>query len=294
MSLFVLRLLALRSLVCRLFIEALSAILISIGLMSAVLAKSDGLKNEITFVSLKNLPFTETVTIAGHQLTGDSLTLTTINQLSLRGHEITVHRWQSPLSLDDVMAQLSMQVPKETVAWGEDGMISMLWQASDRSHNLLVTPLSDTSVEMVLSSIHLQRPDLTSDDRHDFQSRYDNRKEIKKIFTLMDPQAELLLDVKDKSVDLDSFTLLYAVMRKVTFVDLELRRRLKESGWLVGSEPERPGVDRPHYVIEAIRYQQQLRIDLINDFGKTFVHINQSGNLKLEHSEHNKRNEPKS
>lgn len=259
--------------------------LLALGAMGPTWSKSDTTAAMATYVESRNSIFGQTVTVAGIQLTGDPLTLITMSKLNLSGHDITVNRWQSPNRLDDVMEQLSTQVPHKTLAWGEEGVVSMMWEASDCSHHLMVTPLSDRMVEIVLSSIELVRSGLPNNEEYSLLSGNDNDNEIKKIFISMDPQAELLVDVKDKSVDQSSFTLLYALMRKLTDVDIELRHRLKEDGWLVSSVPERLGLDHSHHVIEAIRYQHQLRIDLINDFGKLFVHINQSGSFKLERNQ---------
>jgi len=141
-------------------------------------------------------------------------------------------------------------------------------------------------VEFFLSSIDLVLRDASGTQEHTFLSAKDTYKEIKNILKIVAHRAELLLDLQDRSADSENFTLLYADVRKLADVDIELKRQLREFGWWVANVPERPGVKNLFHVIEATKYQKQLRIDLINDFGKTFVHINQSGSVKLERNEH--------
>lgn len=272
--------------VCRGLIHAIVQVLFAIASLGHALANPNALMTERYFVSSPELALTQTVTVANRQITGDPATLTTINQISLNGHDITVDRWQSPLSLDEVMHKLSEQLPKATTAWGLTGAISMFWESEENSHYLIAMPLNDSLVELVLSSIDLSRPEVSNAGSYDALIDKDTSTEIKNIFKAYVPRSELILDIKDRVADAHSFTLLYTVSQSLKSVEIELGKRLTESGWFITSGQERAGLDEPYRVIEATRFQLQLRIDLVNDLGNTFVHINQSGSLKLEPNEH--------
>lgn len=222
---------------------------------------------------------TQTVSVAGAQIVGDPSTLSTINKLNLSGHNIEVNRWISVLGIDAVMQQLSLQVPQETLAWGDAGVIYLHWTKAQRSHFLIVKPVDDRTVEFTVSSIDMYRLNPSTPDKNNTFREQDTYREIINLFSLHFPKAKILLNVKDHAADVDSFTLLVELEQNFNWVDGELKSLFENAGWHLTGEIQSARVSHTPRAFEAIRYQQHLRIDLVAEFGKTFVHLHQTGSL---------------
>lgn len=253
-----------------------------IQFMGAVHANSNmAFKNLIPFDSSVESS-RSTVDVAGIQLVGNPDTLSSINKLAVHGHEIEVSKWQTHLSLDEVMQRLSKQTPNETLAWGEAGVINMIWKSNRSSQFLTLTTSSNGGVELVLTGVGLKpSTQVSSRKNHSELGRYDLN-DFRDTFNSRTLKATLLLDVNDHVIDSTSFTQIYSSSQSLSFVDGEMRRLLLQDGWLIENLSGQTGSQSNYRVIEAFRNQQQIRIDLLVEFGKTFMHINQIGSLGLE------------
>ena len=260
----------------------LSIPLFAIQFIGAVHANSNiGFKNVIPLDSSVEAS-RSTVVVAGIRLVGNPETLSSINKMTVQGHDIEVTRWKTTLNLDEVMQRLSTQTPKETIAWGEAGVINMIWKSDRHSQFLTLTSLSNDGVELVLSGVGLKPSTQFSLLKNNSEHGRYALNDIRHTFNSRTLNATLLLDVKDHVTDSASFTQLYSSSQNLHLVDGEIRRLLLQDGWLIESLSGQTASQMNYRTIEASRHQQQLRIDLLAEFGKTFMHINQIGSLGLE------------
>ena len=221
----------------------------------------------------------KTIYVAERQLVGDAETLSTIRQLSIAGHEVMINRWRSQRNIDEVMQQLAMQLPRDTVAWGETGNIYMHWKSETSSHYLTIMPLSENLVELVVSSLSLQVRKTVDAFAEKQQFAGDAYDEIKRVIRDKAFDAEKLIDVKDHSDEAQGYTLLYGSPRSVMQIDRELRRRLQHEGWQIPLKDPTLKPPNASLTIDAYRYPHFVRIVILAAFGKSFLHIHQSGSL---------------
>ncbi len=273
---------SLRKMLSRRFLVALCGLVFALGVSMEGLANTQDTQVLIQPVALTAEVSTLTVSIAGAQMIGDPSTLSTINKLNLSGHNIEVSRWKSASGLDVVMQQLALQVPQETLAWSETGVIYLHWTTTHQSHFLMVEPINDRTVEFTVSSIDVFQHHHSRLEKNNTFRDQDTYREIKSFFNLHFINAKLLLDVKDHAADADSFTLLFELEQNLFWVEGELKDLLKSAGWHLTGEIQPARVSNTPRAFEATRYQQQLRIDLVTKFSKTFVHIHQIGSHGLE------------
>lgn len=224
----------------------------------------------------------ETVNIDRLQLVGNPHSLSTMGKMYVGRHEITLSRWYSLQRIEDVIRDLSRQVPEETLAWSDGLVMQMLWTSDQYSHLLALMPESETRAAFFLSSIRLTPSETLQG--HSNQNPSEKRRQsfesyerLKTIFSISKLSAELMFDVRDPVGDAESATLLYASVHSIHFLERAIRNALSQKNWLVSTNSQQMSVSTQPRTIQARCDGALVKIDLLEYLGKTFMYAHVSG-----------------
>lgn len=220
--------------------------------------------------SLAKIP--EVVIVGERQWVGDPDTLNTLDNMSVGGHELSINRWQSSQGIDAVMRKLTEQVPADTIAWSDGEMMHMLWTTQDQSHVLILTPANENRVDIYMSSFRLSKKSV--------EGALLAFAALKQSLSDRRFRAELMMDVQDRSSGAEAAALMYVSSQPIKDLDEGLRRMLKSFGWSVIEDSHHQQSVFKASSIDAVRPGAVLRMNLMDDGGRTFLYINLSGGIQ--------------
>jgi len=202
-------------------------------------------------------------------LVGDPHTLTTLRKMNIGGHEIKLSRWQRKEDINQVIQTLTTQLPDDTLAWADGEQLHMQWFTPEQSHFLVVYPVSQDLSIFFLSSIYL-----SGDDQRRHHASYVLLKQI-----LSDPalRTKLIMDVRDDSTDSEASSMIYASSLSVNNLNNKVRDVLNKNNWLIVDLLQHKRHFQYSISFEARHLGEFLRFDLIDDIGRSFLHVHLSG-----------------
>ncbi len=210
--------------------------------------------------------------VAEQKLIGDPKTFLMLSDMRVGGHDISISRWQSSKGIDAVILKLTEQIPSDTIAWSDGEVMHMQWSTEAHSHLLVVSPVNVKKVDFYMSSIRMSS---INDERT--QVSYSALKQALSEQTL---SAELVMDIQDKYSGVENATLMYVSSLPVKILDVMIRKILKYLSWFVIENSRHRQAVFSASTIRAIQHGETLRVDLVDDVGKTFMYVNLSGGLK--------------
>ena len=224
----------------------------------------------------------ETVNIDRLQLLGDPDSLSSMGKMYVGRHEITLSRWYSLQRIEDVIRNLSRQVPEDTLAWSDGLVMQMLWTSDQYSHLLSVMPESEQRAAFFLSSIRLTPSETlqghsTQNPSGKGQQVFESYERLKAIFTNSNLAAELMFDVRDSEGDAESATLLYASAHPIHFLERAIHNALSQKNWFVSINSQKMVSSTQSRTIQARHLAALVKIDLLGYLGKTFIYVHLSG-----------------
>ena len=224
----------------------------------------------------------ETVNIDRLQLVGDPHSLSTMGKMYVGRHEITLSRWYSLQRIEDVIRDLSRQVPEDTLAWSDGLVMQMLWTSDQYSHLLSLMPESETRTAFFLSSIRLTPTETlqghsTQNPTGKGQQSFESYERLKTTFSTSNLAAELMFDVRDLVDDAESATLMYASVHPIHYLERAIQKALTQKNWLLTTHSQQMVSSTQPRTIQARCYGALVKIDLLEYLGKTFMYVHVSG-----------------
>ncbi len=204
----------------------------------------------------------EAMRIDRQHLIGNPLSQSSQNKIYISDHELTLTRWSLAQSVDEVIHNISRQVPEDTLAWSDGLVMHMLWTSTEHSHVLALRPESDGRVTAMLSSMRL-KPSVTTGS-------------IKSLFSNPRLAATLMLDVKDHSEDVASSTVIFSSGQSIPFLYNALRQVFRLESGSVTEDVEKIFSRSHPRKIQARHRGTKVNIDLIDHLGKRFIYVHLS------------------
>jgi hypothetical protein len=222
------------------------------------------------------------VQIAQQQFIGDADSLSNLGEMQVGEHTLSLSRWYSSRSIEEVIRTISGQVPADTLAWSDGLVLQMVWTSSEYSHVLALMPESEQRVALLLSSMRLS-PAMTlhGGSLNNFKQKkiqtWVIADALKNIFLSPILVATLMLEVRDPADHAQSATFIFSSAQSVDFLVQAVGRALSNQDWVIakGSQQHRSRLQSRS--IHALRPGASLRIDLMTVLGTTFININMLG-----------------
>jgi hypothetical protein len=223
-----------------------------------------------------------TVNIDRLQLVGDPHSLLTMGKMYVGHHELSLSRWYSPKRIEEVLRDLSMQVPQDTLAWSDGLVMQMLWTSDQYSHHLALTPEGEQRAAFFLSSIRLTssttiQKGSSQNPSEIMQSSFESYERIKTIFSTSNFSAELMFDVRDLVDGAETATLLYASVHSIHFLAQAIQNALSLKNWSVLKSSQHIVSSTQPRTVQARYLAALVKIELIEHLGKTFIYAHLSG-----------------
>jgi len=215
------------------------------------------------------------------QLIGNPKTLSILRDIRVGQHNIVHSRWFVDQNINEVMSTLVSQVPTDTIAWSNGLVMQMHWSSEEYSHVLALMPESDRQVSFALSSVRLQPNDSLSAISKTLSAQSFNHRNVaylslKNLLSEPDLSSELLMEIRDDTEHAEALSLLYVSSRPIYQLEEMLRRLLAFKAWTLIETSAPVQSLRVARSFEAMRPGAVLRMDLIENIGRTFLHLNLS------------------
>lgn len=222
------------------------------------------------------------VQIAQQQFIGDADSLSNLGEMQVGEHTLSLSRWYSSRSIEEVIRTISGQVPPDTLAWSDGLVLQMVWTTTDYSHVLALMPEREQGVALLLSSMRLT-PTMAlhraylNKPQHKKSQPWVIADALKNIFFSPILVATLMLEVRDPADHAQSATFIFSSLQPVEFLVQAIGRALSHQDWVItqGSHPHRSELQSRS--IQALRPGASLRIDLMTVLGTTLININMLG-----------------
>jgi hypothetical protein len=224
------------------------------------------------------------VQVAQHQFVGDADSLSTLREMRVGEHTLSLNRWYSSRPIHDVLEQISHQVPEDTFAWSNGSVLQMIWNSSEYSHLLALMPNSDQRVELWLSSIRLTTSRAPDADSLKKSLSKENQTwviadALKRLFLKHVFSSSLMLEVRDPEEKASSATYIFSSAQPIDLIDQAARHALSNQGWVITQGIQQDRSSFQSRSIQAFRPGVSLRIDCMTVLGETFIYVNMLGGV---------------
>lgn len=224
------------------------------------------------------------VQVAQHQFVGDANSLSTLREMRVGEHALSLSRWYSSRPIHDVLEKISKQVPEDTIAWSNGSVLQMIWNSTEYSHVLALMPDSDQRVELWLSSIQLTPWRASDGDSLQKSLSKDNQTwvtadALKNLFLKHVFSSSLMLEVRDHEEKAPSATFIFSSAQQIDFIDQVARHALSNQDWVITQGIQQHRSSLQPRSIQAFRSGVSLRIDCMTVLGATFIYVNMLGGV---------------
>lgn len=224
----------------------------------------------------------QTIQIHNLNFVGDPQSLKSLDKISVDHHAITMHRWSSFATLDEVMRSLSELVPANTVATEDGNIIKIFWSTADQSHILGFIPVREGEFEFFLSSMNLNKKtyanSVYSTQLIDINNQQmEMNKTLNKIFQESNIKAEMLVHVMDESNNAPANTLIYALSTSIDRLDQMLRQTFSQKNWVVKDSLQKIKNLNQARSMTAVYLDRLMHLNLVEHHGQSFLYVSFSG-----------------
>lgn len=224
----------------------------------------------------------ELIQVAQYQFIGDAVSLSTLGEMRVGEHALSLSRWNASLPVHEVIRKISQQIPEDTLAWSNGLVLQMVWTSSDHSYVLALMPDGVQGVELLLSSIRLSPSRALDGDSLRKSVSKDNQtwviaEGLKNIFLKPIFSSSLMLEVRDPEEKAPSATYIFSSTQPIDFVDQAARNALSNQDWVITQGSRQDRSSSQSRSIQALRPGVSLRIDFMTALGATFINVNMLG-----------------